>query len=79
MSNGKTVVVYFTSTCPYSKQVRDYLAERNIEFTEHDVVSDVKAREEMVHKSGQHGVPVIDVNGEIVIGFNRGKLDKLLA
>jgi glutaredoxin len=55
------------------------LAERGLAFTDKDVATDLQARDEMVRKSGQLGVPVIEVDGNIVVGFNRGKLDELLA
>jgi glutaredoxin-like YruB-family protein len=74
----KQVTVYSTPTCPYCRQVKDYLTQKGIEFTDHNVASDLEARNAMVQKSGQLGVPVIDVNGQIVIGFNRQKIDELL-
>ena len=55
------------------------MAEKNIGFTDYDVATDLKAREEMIAKSGQMGVPVLDVDGQIVVGFNRGRIDELLA
>lgn len=74
----KHVVVYSTPTCPYCRQVKDYLAQKGIEFTDHNVASDLEARNSMVQKSGQLGVPVIEVDGQVVIGFNRAKIDELL-
>ncbi len=55
-----------------------YLSEKKIPFTEKDVMSDLKAREEMVQKSGQLGVPVIDVGGTIIVGFDRRRLAELI-
>ena len=55
-----------------------FLKEQNIDYSEKDVASDDKAREEMIQKSGQLGVPVIDVGGKLIIGFNRVKLAELL-
>jgi glutaredoxin 3 len=75
----KTVVVYSTPTCPYCTQVKEYLKSRNVAFTDHNVVTDLEARNAMVRKSGQLGVPVIEVDGQIVVGFNRSKLDELLS
>ena len=75
----KQVTVYSTPTCPYCRQVKDYLTQKGIEFTEHNVASDLEARNSMVQKSGQLGVPVVEVDGQIVIGFNRAKLDEMLA
>ncbi len=74
----KRVTVYSTPTCPYCHQVKEYLKQKGIEFSDLNVASDLEARNNMVQKSGQLGVPVIEVNGQIVIGFNRGKLDELL-
>lgn len=75
----KNITVYSTPTCPYCVQAKRYLDEKGLKYTAHDVASDLQAREDMVKKSGQLGVPVIDVDGNIVIGFNRGKLEELLA
>ena len=72
------VVIYTTPTCTYCKMAKDFFKEEGIEYSEHDVVSDLAARREMIDKSGQMGVPVIEVNGEIVIGFNKEKLSTLL-
>ncbi len=75
----KTVTVYSTPTCPYCTQVKEYLKSKSVPFTEHNVASDLDARNAMVQKSGQLGVPVIDVDGQVVVGFNRGKLDEILS
>lgn len=72
------VTIYSTPTCPYCHQAKRYLAEKGVSYIEHDVGSDVQARDEMVRKTGQLGVPVIDVDGKIIVGFNRPKLDELL-
>lgn len=73
------VKVYSTPTCPYCRQAKDYLREKGVEFTDLNVATDVDARNEMVKKSGQMGVPVIEFDGDIVIGFNRSKIDQLVA
>ena len=57
---------------------KQFMQERNVEFTEYDVAADVEKRQEMVEKSGQMGVPVIDVDGQLMIGFDRASLAKLL-
>ncbi|MBI2052582.1 MAG: NrdH-redoxin, partial [Candidatus Sungbacteria bacterium] len=54
------------------------LKEHNIEFTELNVFSDAQAREEMISKTGQLGVPVTEINGQMVVGFDRGKISQLL-
>jgi len=75
----KTVAVYSTPTCPYCRQAKDYLKEKGIDFTEYNVATDLDARNAMVQKSGQLGVPVIEVDGHVIVGFNRAKLDELIA
>jgi len=74
----KKVIVYSTPTCPYCTMAKDYLSDNKVEYEEKDVSVDEKAREEMTEKSGQMGVPVIDVEGEMVMGFDKEKLAKLL-
>jgi glutaredoxin 3 len=74
----KRVTIYSTPTCPYCHQAKDYLTSKGITFTELNVATDLDARNAMVQRSGQLGVPVIEVDGEVVVGFNRGKLDELL-
>ena len=76
---GKSVTVYSTPTCPYCHQVKEYLTSRSIAFAEHNVATDLDARNVMVQRSGQLGVPVIEVDSQIVVGFNRAKLEELLA
>lgn len=57
---------------------KEFFMENNLEFEEHDVIADEKAREDMIEKSHQMGVPVIDIDGEIYVGFNRAALRKAL-
>jgi len=75
---AKNVTVYSTPTCPYCVRAKDFLKANNIVFKNVDVSADEAAANEMVKKSGQMGVPVIDVEGTIVVGFDKGKLQKLL-
>lgn len=72
------VRIFSTSTCPYCVTLKGFLKEHNIEFEDLDVGQDAKAREEMVTKSGQMGVPVVDIDGEIIIGFDKEKISALL-
>lgn len=73
------VKVYSTTHCPYCTMLKDFLAENEIEFEEFNVAEDETARDEMVKKSGQLGVPVIDINGkDILVGFDKEKLSELL-
>ena len=72
------VTVYSTQSCPWCKRVKDFLKANKIKFSEKDVGSDVKAARKMIEKSGQQGVPVIDVNGTIIVGFDEAKLKSAL-
>jgi len=74
----KKVIVYSTPTCPYCILAKEFFKEHNIPFDYLDVASDQKARDEMIKKTGQLGVPVIDIEGEVIIGFNEGKIRELL-
>lgn len=75
---AKTVKVYSTSTCPYCITAKQFLKENNIEFEDIDVSTNQQAAEEMVDKSGQMGVPILDIDGEIVVGFDQNKIKALL-
>jgi glutaredoxin-like YruB-family protein len=72
------VKIYTTPVCPFCNLAKQYLKEKGIEFEEIDVSKDEKAAMEMIQKSGQMGVPVIEIDGKIVIGFDKEKIDKLL-
>jgi glutaredoxin 3 len=72
------VVVYTTPTCGYCQQVKQYLAQREIPYREVDVAANAQAAAEMVNLSGQRGVPVVVVDGQVVVGFNRARIDQLL-
>lgn len=74
----KKVIVYSTSSCPYCVMVKEYLKSKNINFESIDVNSDYEKAMEMIQKSGQRGVPVIDINGKIIVGFNRLAIDNAL-
>lgn len=73
-----SVTIYTTPTCVYCKAAKAYFKENKIEYAEKDVSVDDRAREEMISMSGQMGVPVIDVNGASVIGFDQPRLASLL-
>lgn len=73
-----SVIVYSTPTCPFCKKVKTYLQEHQIVFTDIDVMGDQEQAAEMIKKSGQMGVPVVDFDGEIVIGFDEKKLKELI-
>ena len=72
------ITIYSTPTCAYCKMAKEYLTGKGIPFTDTDVSVDRKAQEEMIAKSGQFGVPVIDVGGKIIVGFDKRKLDEYL-
>ncbi|MDP3764119.1 MAG: glutaredoxin domain-containing protein [bacterium] len=72
------IKIYSTPTCAYCHAEKEFLREHNIEFQDLDVFSDAKAREEMIQKTGQLGVPVTDIDGKIIIGFDRAKISQLL-
>lgn len=75
---GHKVKVYSTPTCPYCFMAKDFLKENNIPFEDINVAEDHDAAHEMVEKSGQMGVPVIDINGTIIVGFDREGIKKAL-
>ena len=72
------VKIYTTPACPFCVMAKQYLKEKGIEFEEIDVSKNEKAAKEMVEKSGQMGVPVIEIDGKIVIGFDKEKIDEIL-
>ena len=74
----KKVLLYRTETCPWCHKAADFFEEHKVKFTAVDVGEDERAAEEMIEKSGQKGVPVIDIDGNIVVGFDELKLKKLL-
>lgn len=72
------IKVYSTPTCPYCKLVKEYLNEKEIEFQDIDVASDPVAANEMVKLSGQMGVPVVDVDGQVIVGWNKDALEEAI-
>jgi len=74
----KRVTVYTTPSCPWCNTVKAYLRKNGIPFREVDVSRNEQAAQELVRRSGQQGVPQTDINGQIVVGFDRKKLDRLL-
>ncbi|MBF9015389.1 MULTISPECIES: glutaredoxin domain-containing protein [unclassified Oceanispirochaeta] len=73
-----SVVVYSTPSCGYCNMAKDYFKKNNIAFTEYNVAVNSQKAEEMVKKSGQMGVPVIDVNGRVIVGFNQSAIENAL-
>jgi glutaredoxin-like YruB-family protein len=74
----KRVIVYSTPTCPHCNSLKDYLKTNQIAFRDIDVSKDQKMAQELVMKSGQQGVPQTEINGKIVVGFNRAKINEML-
>jgi len=72
------IKIYSTQTCPYCHMLKQYLDEKGFKYEDIDVAADQKAREDMVEKSGQMGVPVAEIDGETVVGFNKEKINELL-
>ncbi len=72
------VIVYSTPTCPWCNRAKDFLKQHNIEFEEKDVSVDEEARAELIEKSGQLGVPVLDIDGKIIIGFDKEAIEEAL-
>lgn len=72
------IKIFSTPTCPYCVTLKEYLKDKGFEFEDLDVSQDQKALDEMVEKSGQMGVPVVDIDGEIIIGFDKEKISEIL-
>lgn len=72
------VTIYTTPSCVYCKMTKAFFKENNVVYEEKDVSTDTVARDEMVAKSNQMGVPVIDIDGQILVGFDKAGLSKLL-
>ncbi|MBU1993062.1 glutathione S-transferase N-terminal domain-containing protein [Patescibacteria group bacterium] len=70
--------IFSTPSCPYCVTLKEFLKQHGFEFEDINVASDLQAREEMIAKSQQMGVPVVEIDGQIVIGFDRAKIVKLL-
>lgn len=75
---NKRVIVYSTPTCPFCVRVKNFLKDNNIEFEDIDVSTDQGRVQEMIKKSGQMGVPVLDISGEIIVGFDKAKIEEAL-
>lgn len=78
LNKNMKIKVYSTPTCPYCHLAKEFLKEMNVDFEDIDVSQNEEAAQEMIEKSGQMGVPVIDIDGEIIIGFNRAEIERIL-
>lgn len=78
-SNGaRKVTIYSTPTCHFCQMAKEFFKEKGVEFTDYDVSTDMEKRKEMIEKSGQMGVPVIYVDDEMMVGFDKDKLSSAL-
>lgn len=78
MTNTKTVKIYSTPTCVWCKAAKDFFGEKGIVYEDLNVASDATARKFMFKRTGQMGVPVIEIGNEVVIGFDEEKISELL-
>jgi glutaredoxin 3 len=76
--NKIIVKLYTTPACPYCFTLREFLKENGVDFEEIDVSQDEKVRDDMIKKSGQMGAPVVEIGGEVIVGFDKAKITKLL-
>jgi len=72
------IKIYSTPTCPWCHRVKEFLREKHIKFEDIDVAANREKAQEMVEKSGQMGVPVIDIDGKVIIGFDKTELEETL-
>ena len=72
------IKIYSTPPCPYCKMAKEYFTSKGMAFQDFDVSVDETARKEMIELSGQMGVPVIVIKGEVIVGFDRGRIDAFL-
>ncbi len=73
-----TITLYTTPTCPYCKLVKEFFQEHRLNYTEVDVASNTSAAQQMVKKSGQMGVPVIEIDEKVIVGWNKAALEEAL-
>ncbi len=74
----KNITIYSTPTCHYCILAKEFFDANKVVYTSYDVASDLDKRKEMISKSGQMGVPVIDIEGQIIVGFNEEKIKSIL-
>lgn len=73
------VTIYSTPTCHFCGMTKEFFKENHVEYTEHDVASDIEKRKEMIEKSGQMGVPVITIGENVIVGYDEEELRRLLS
>ncbi|MBI4158566.1 MAG: glutathione S-transferase N-terminal domain-containing protein [Candidatus Yanofskybacteria bacterium] len=73
------IKIYTTPTCAFCKMAKEYFKSKDLNYEEYDVSKNIPRQKEMIEKTGQFGVPVIDIDGKIVIGFDKPKIDQMLS
>jgi len=76
--NKVMIKIYTTPACAYCKMAKEYFKSKDLEYSEYDVSTDTDKQKEMIEKTGQFGVPVIDIDGKFVVGFDKAKIDQML-
>jgi len=79
MAAQKQVTIYSTPTCHFCHMAKEFFTQNKVQFTDHNVATDLPKRKEMIEKSGQMGVPVITIGDKLVVGFDEERLKELLA
>jgi len=79
MSDSPKVIVYSATWCAFCHAAKDYLDKKNVAYDDRDVESKPEYMQQALDKSGQTGIPVLDIGGDIIIGFDRPKIDAALA
>jgi glutaredoxin-like YruB-family protein len=74
----KEVTIYSTPTCVYCNMAKSFFSANNVSYKEHNVATDLEKRKEMIDKTGQMGVPVIDIGGEVIVGFDESRIKSAL-
>lgn len=72
------ITLYTTPSCSFCRKAKDFFRKNQVRFTEYNIARDQRRADEMVRKSGQMGVPVIDINGKIIVGFNQPEVERAL-
>lgn len=72
------ITIYSTPNCPWCHKAKEYFKSKNLAYTEYDVSTDIPHQQEMIAKSGQFGVPVIDINSKVIVGFDLPKINEAL-
>lgn len=78
MGKEHKVIVYSTEWCPWCTKAKDWLTKNNVKYEVRDPEKDQKYADELVNKSGQTGIPVIDIDGKVIVGYNEAEMKKLL-